>query len=273
MAYKTSSCSARVIAACLAACLAVGLFGVGAIAAESLESPSSVPQAASASPKTKPSVAGRLSATGKPVAKAVQVLITPEREAAALQFVREHHPELVELLKNLKISHSAQYQAALRQLFQTSERLARIHETDPPRYELELKLWKIKSRIQLLAARSSMSNDPELAVQLKAALEEQAQVQLAELQLERDRVAERLKTLDSSVEQFKANRQRNIDKQFEKLMADINHRRLQTAARQAESTKERPAANAVKPSVATKSARPTTPTSSAAIPPTDQAQP
>jgi len=157
-------------------------------------------------------------------------MLTPEREAAAIQFVREHHPELVDLLKGLKQTNAGQYQTAVRQLFQTSERLAKIHETDPPRYDLELSLWKIKSRIQLLAARSSMGRDPEIETQLRAALAEQAQVQLQEMQMDRDRVADRLKKLDASIEQFKSNRSKNIENQFDVLMRDIDRSRQSATA-------------------------------------------
>ena len=194
----------------LAAFLAVGLTAAIVTAADKPDAPSA---ATTVPPATK-----------RPT-KAVPVPLTPEREAAAIQFVREHHPELVDLLMGLKDMQPGQYQTAVRQLFQTSERLAKIHETDPPRYELELSLWKIKSRIQLLAARSSMGRDPEIESQLRSALAEQAQVQLQEMEMDRDRTAERLKKLDTSIEQFEKNRQRSILKQFDALMADIDRSR------------------------------------------------
>jgi NAD-specific glutamate dehydrogenase len=196
----------------LASCLAIGLATTFVMAADKPTEKADT----SASPAP--------SASKQP-AKTTPLILTPEREAAAIQFVREHHPELVDLLKGLKQTNAVQYQAVVRQLFQTSERLAKIHETDPPRYELELSLWKIKSRIQLLAARSSMGRDPEIETQLRAALAEQAQVQLQELQMDRDRAAERLKKLDSSIEQFQATRSRNIENQFDALMRDIDRSR------------------------------------------------
>jgi hypothetical protein len=199
----------------LASCFAVGLLATIVAAADKPEAPSS----------TTP-----LQPAGKQPAKTAPVMLTPEREAAAIQFVRQHHPELVDLLQGLKETNAVQYQTAVRQLFQTSERLAKIHETDPPRYELELNLWKIKSRIQLLAARSSMTRDPEIESQLRAALAEQAQVRLQELQMDRDRAAERLKKLDASIDQFKNNRQRNIEKQFDVLMRDIDRSRQSAKA-------------------------------------------
>ena len=95
--------------------------------------------------------------------------LTPEREAAAITFVRQHHAELVDLLNQLKETKPAEYQAAIRELFQTSERLAQLREQDPQRYELELDAWKTKSRIRLLAARSTMSGDMSLKTSSRGA--------------------------------------------------------------------------------------------------------
>jgi len=78
---------------------------------------------------------------------------TPEREAAALTFVRAHHPELAELLDRLKTRRPQEYQKAIRELFRASERLAQSQEQAPQRYEMELSEWKLQSRVQLLVAR------------------------------------------------------------------------------------------------------------------------
>src|SRR5262249_19634201 len=72
--------------------------------------------------------------------------ITPEREAAVKTFVDQHHPELGELLVHLKENNKKEYEKAVRDLFKTSERLARTHEMDVERYDLELKLWQTQSR-------------------------------------------------------------------------------------------------------------------------------
>lgn len=256
-------------------CLTVGLVATASLAAESLESAGSSAESNSAA---SPSATNKSAATrtappqsganqsganqqpkpaAKPAPRVPPVLLTPEREAAALQFVRDHHPELVDLLKGLKTAHPAQYQAAVRQLYQTSERLAKIHEADPERYEVELKLWKIKSRIHLLAARASLSRDPEIESQLKTALAEQAQVQLEDLRLDRDRAAERLKTYERLVDQFQSNEQQNLDKQFKLLMTEVDRQRMQSAAKSTAIAKQKTSqklanpANAISPSKTT----------------------
>ena len=55
--------------------------------------------------------------------------MTPERQAAALKFAELHHPELYELLQNLKEARRPEYQEAVRQLYNDSERLARHQGT------------------------------------------------------------------------------------------------------------------------------------------------
>jgi hypothetical protein len=157
-------------------------------------------------------------------------VITPEREAAAITFVREHHAELVDLLNQLKETKPAEYQTAIRELFQTSERLAQLREQDPQRYDLELEAWKVKSRIQLLAARSTMSGDKSLEEQLHSALAEQADVRLRQLKLERGRVAERLQKLDKNIDDFQRSESADVQRQFERLLKQISGSREQIKA-------------------------------------------
>ncbi len=82
--------------------------------------------------------------------------MTPEREAAALDFVKSHHPELIALLDQLKAKDRRQYDVVVRDLFRTNERLATMQANDLPRYEIALQAWKLKSRIQVLAARGKL---------------------------------------------------------------------------------------------------------------------
>ena len=163
-------------------------------------------------------------------AKPAQPPLTPEREAAAITFVRQHHAELVDLLNQLKETKPAEYQSAIRELFQTSERLAQLREQDPQRYELELDAWKTKSRIQLLAARSTMSGDHSLEDQLRSALNEQADIRLRLMKLERDRVSDRLSKLDKGIDQYQQNETTQVQRQFDALMKRITGSREQIKA-------------------------------------------
>jgi hypothetical protein len=150
---------------------------------------------------------------------------TPEREAAALALVREHHPEVAELLDRLKSNRPAQYRRAVRELAQTSQRLAQWKERDPARYELELKLWKTQSRIQLLSARASMSGDLAQESELRQALSEQMDVRIALLKLQRDAAARRVQDLESQIARLSSHRDAAVQRQLNRAKQAIENQR------------------------------------------------
>jgi hypothetical protein len=149
---------------------------------------------------------------GKPL------VITPEREAAAMTFVRQHHPELAELLTLLKASSPGEFERAMRDLFRTSERLAQFQERDSLTYELELSLWKARSRIQLLSARLHMSDDEGLRNELRTALSDEFELRTRVMQHDREKLAERVKNLDAQLDRMRSNRERAIGKQYETII-------------------------------------------------------
>lgn len=130
------------------------------------------------------------------------ISITPARETAAITFARLHHPELADLLERLKKRNNRQYELAIRDLFLASERLARFRERAPEAYDIHLELWKVDSRLRLLAARMSMSEDKNVEAELKALLEQRVDLRLRQLRLERERVAERLQKYDEQIREL-----------------------------------------------------------------------
>ncbi len=136
----------------------------------------------------------------RPKAKAAPV--SAEREAAALEFVKEHQPELARLLEYLRRKQPRQYQRAIRELARTADRLKLSRERDPRRYELELQAWQVRSRIDLLAARWQVQPDEKIKERLRAAITEQMTLQKQILERERDKVAQRLKTVESQLERL-----------------------------------------------------------------------
>lgn len=144
--------------------------------------------------------------------------ITAGREAAVMTFVREHHPDLEALLIYLKQNRPGDYEKAFRELFAVSERLARIQEQDGGRYELELARWKLQSRIQLLAARLKMERTDELRQQLREALAEQVDVEIAIAERDRDRLKDRLEKLEARIEKLTGGKQQTVDNQYRMLV-------------------------------------------------------
>lgn len=149
---------------------------------------------------------------------------TSEREAAALTFIGLHHPEMAELLRQLKGTNPAEYKREIRVLFRSSETLADLHDSDPELYELELKAWILDSRIRLLAARLSMAHSDSIERELRQALSEQIDVRVAQHTLTRRRLESRLADLDSQIERLEKNRDEQIEKRMKSLLSGKNPR-------------------------------------------------
>lgn len=146
-----------------------------------------------------------------------KAVVSPAAEAAALDFAREHHPELASLLDQLQSSAPKEYQAAIADLSRTRERLERSREKTPERYALELAEWKVNSRIRLLAARMAMGGDTSLEAELKAAVRERFDLRLQLQAEERERLSKRLERLDEQI----AEQRRKADELIERDFATL----------------------------------------------------
>jgi len=153
----------------------------------------------------------------KAAAGVTPVLLTPDRELAALKFVEQHHPELAELIAALKTMNPVQYGQAIQDLFRASERIGMARSRDPRRHELELQLWKTQSRRDLVAVRLRMARTPELEAQLRQLIQDHWELQQSLLRLERERIAERLRKLDEQL--ASGNRAAQVEQQFQQMVS------------------------------------------------------
>lgn len=158
-------------------------------------------------------------AVGK--AQPESVSVTPAREAKAIAFARKHHPELADLLARLKKADAQAYEKALREVSQNTERLGKMREADAERYELSLRVWTLDSRIRLLAARSTMSNDPGIESELRALLRERQDVRLALLKLDRNRLQTRLERLEGQIQQLQSDPESAVENDFVRIQREI----------------------------------------------------
>lgn len=154
-------------------------------------------------------------------AQAETVSVTPAREARALAFAREHHADLANLLGRLKKADPQAYEKALREVSQHTERLSKLRETDAERYESSLRVWTLDSRIRLLAARSTMSNDPGTAGELRELLRERQNVRLELFQLERDRLQARLNRIEGQIQQLQSDPELAVENDFARIQREI----------------------------------------------------
>lgn len=151
--------------------------------------------------------------------------ITPKREAAAIQFAQQHHPELAELLSLLKASHPEQFTKAIRELDRTRERLEKAKDNDTDRYAILLREWQIDSRVRLLAARLTMSTSEELALELRQALTERHDVRLQLLTYDREKSKTRLQKMDEQIAEHVQNREVSIDREFDRIKKSAEMRK------------------------------------------------
>lgn len=141
------------------------------------------------------------------------------KETAVRKFVEQQLPELESVLNHLKEYNSQEYQRAVRDLSRTVERLSQSRERDQRRYELELKQWQNQSRIDLLVARLKMANSEEYREPLRGLLRERLELKTAVLQLERERLAERMQKIDQQLQAGNAAQESLIDSQLRTILA------------------------------------------------------
>jgi hypothetical protein len=141
-------------------------------------------------------------------------------ETAALAFVRENHPELAELLEQLKPMKPAEYERAVRELAQVSRNLAAIKARNPRGYELGLNVWKARSRVELLTAKlaSASGPSPELESQLRRAVEDQLDIEIRQQKFERDQVEERLKKVKENLDRLESRRDSIIASRYQAFL-------------------------------------------------------
>jgi len=172
-----------------------------------------------------------LSLAGSAVVQAEESL-TKAQEASALKFARKHHAELAELLKRLDAEMASEYQKAIRQIHLVNERLEKLNKRSPDDYQLQLALWKVDSRIKLLAARMTMSSDEKLVSEMEKLLTQKLDLKEKQLVLDRKRTQVRLDRIDGQIEKIRSDRQEYLEKELAK------YRRLQNSKTTPTSTKK-----------------------------------
>lgn len=79
--------------------------------------------------------------------------IVEEHEDEALAFAQTHHPELLELMSQLRQRKPKAYREAVANLAASSLKLRQTQVRDPEAYDSELQAWVLRSKARLVAAR------------------------------------------------------------------------------------------------------------------------
>jgi hypothetical protein len=156
--------------------------------------------------------------------------LTPDQQQLALEFAKAQHPELAELLEKLKESKPKEFGRALQDLYRAQQRLSRMSEKTPERFALEISLWKVQSRIRLLAAQMVMEGDTAQDETLKALLSDRRDLKIQLLRLDRARADERLASLDQQLAELQRDPRGDNENELAKLK--------QTAGKQGKAAKK-----------------------------------
>lgn len=141
----------------------------------------------------------------------------PDREALAKAFAEEHHPELASLLKTLESMNPQAYEAAVRDVSRAALRLNELKERDEDRYELELDVWKTRSRVHVVSAEYRVSSGPDLEKKLRGLMQDELEAKRKLLAFEREKAEKRLEQLDRELRELDEKGSAMIDRQIERL--------------------------------------------------------
>ena len=139
--------------------------------------------------------------------------------AEAVAFAVAHHPELVPLLERLRREAPAEFTAAVADLDRTRERLAKLRDRQPDRYEAALEEWKLSSRIRLALARLATNPSAEAEAELRRLIGRRAEARLAPLRAERERITARLEKITAQLEAFDRDPEAAITAEYEAVRA------------------------------------------------------
>ena len=127
----------------------------------------------------------------------------PIPESEVLTFVGENHPELLKSIDWLKKQRPTQYDNALHGIRGQLRRLKGIKEHSNDRYELELKLWKVDSRIRLLAGQQTLKPSDEQKAELMRLITEdmelRPEVEIARIREQLDSLKERQQKMEKRI--------------------------------------------------------------------------
>lgn len=177
------------------------------------------PQEKSATTTPKPSTSAPTIVA--PATKPVPEVSLEEIEPQVLDFVKQHHPELVSLLQLLKSMNEMEYETAVREINKVLNRLSPLQKRDPELYTIELEAWKVQSKIDLTLARAvAQTKEVEVDV-LDQLVRRQIELQKKRLRHERNLLSARQQQLKESLEKLEADEEAKVKQSVASLQKKI----------------------------------------------------
>lgn len=150
-------------------------------------------------------------------------IFTPAREAAALAFVAQHHPELRKLLKSLADADKQAYEQAVCEIFAETEALADVLAKDVDVYAIALEEWKVRSRIHLLIARMREGTPtPEQERKIESLVRKQVELELERKKKELSRFEQMLERRRGDLAQRGDSMEKTVQNRLKRLLKKDN---------------------------------------------------
>jgi hypothetical protein len=150
---------------------------------------------------------------------------TAEQESQSIAFVRQHHPELVQLLQRLKDMNREEYESALKEILKVRRRLEALEKRDSELWAVDLDAWKIQSQIDLMLARAVVHDKDFERQSLRVLVEKKVTNQRKRLELEQKSLATRQKQVEESLARLQGNEQERVNQQMTTLLKKVDSKK------------------------------------------------
>lgn len=159
--------------------------------------------------------------------KSVRTELSDQDQRLAMEFAKEHHPELFRLLEQLQKSRPAEFSRGIRDLHQQTQNILRSKEKNPQRYESQLTAWKLDSQIRVLTARWTRTKDQSLEKQIRELLAQRQELKKSQLEADEKRLQEQLRRIEEQKAAMAAPLDERVNAEWEQMSRKV------TAARKA----------------------------------------
>ena len=153
--------------------------------------------------------------------------VSKKRQEELAAFVKEHHPELVQLLQHLKKNRKPEFQAAMVDLDRAEKRITLHKDRNPERYLIELNLWKSRSRIRMLMAQLAVQDNPKIQAGLKREVARFFKCREQQLLNDKQRLQDRLQNVNESLKKISDEREDLVERQFQSYLRNAQRQRKQ----------------------------------------------
>ena len=142
------------------------------------------------------------------------------RGKRVLTFVHEHNPELAAVLTHLERRSPTDYEAAVNDLDRSVTKLIGARSGDPEVYEIELRVWQTRTRVDMLVAQllaSTAKNRTALETKLREAVAAELEAKAAHLGHRRQRS---MAWYDRQIDRIRDDRDEMVESRVKSLLRE-----------------------------------------------------